>query len=303
MKARDRVAVDALRTALAAIDNAGAVEASRAPIASAGPIAGAAAGVGATEATRLALSEDDVESLVEGIADDLHVHATEHERAGRPDDAAALGQQAHILEQYLAVQRHPEVAEHLESYVQRADLDDDPRVLRQLVRLAATRDPWSRDAAVHFTGSALVVDPARRTVLLRWHARQQGWLQVGGHVDPGEEDPFQTANREAQEETGLTDLEPWPDPQRPELLQAVVVPVPAGKGEPPHHHADLRFVLATRARRHGTRGIAGRARALDDARRGARGDRRGQLRIALDRLDELLDVSGRGGLVGPSGRC
>ena len=27
--------------------------------------------------------------------------------------------------------------------------------------------------------------PPSRRVLLRWHARQQAWLQVGGHADPG----------------------------------------------------------------------------------------------------------------------
>ena len=47
---------------------------------------------------------------------------------------------------------------------------------------------------------------------------------------------------EAGEETGLTDLEPWPDAQ---LRHVVVVPVPASSAEPAHHHADLRFVLAT----------------------------------------------------------
>ena len=35
----------------------------------------------------------------------------------------------------------------------------------------------------------------------------------------------------------------WPGPQ---LRHVVIVPVPAGKGEPAHEHADLRFVLATR---------------------------------------------------------
>ena len=28
-------------------------------------------------------------------------------------------------------------------------------------------------------------------------------------------------------------------------VHLVIVPVPAGKGEPPHEHADLRYVLAT----------------------------------------------------------
>jgi 8-oxo-dGTP pyrophosphatase MutT (NUDIX family) len=112
------------------------------------------------------------------------------------------------------------------------------------VRALATAapDPWLRSTPLHVTGSALIVHPATRRVLLRWHQRQQAWLQVGGHGDPGESDPLVIALREAAEETGLTDLEPWPDAQ---LRHVVIVGVPASRQEPAHHHADLRFVLAT----------------------------------------------------------
>jgi hypothetical protein len=51
------------------------------------------------------------------------------------------------------------------------------------------------------------------------------------------------ALREGREETGLMDLEPWPDT---DLRHVVVVPVPANDVERAHEHADLRFVLATR---------------------------------------------------------
>jgi 8-oxo-dGTP pyrophosphatase MutT (NUDIX family) len=79
-------------------------------------------------------------------------------------------------------------------------------------------------------------------VLLRWHHRQQAWLQVGGHGDPGERDPLAIALREAAEETGLTDLAPWPDAS---VRQVVIVSVPAAPDEPAHEHADVRFVLTT----------------------------------------------------------
>jgi 8-oxo-dGTP pyrophosphatase MutT (NUDIX family) len=114
--------------------------------------------------------------------------------------------------------------------------------VRALAETAA--DPFLRTMPLHVTGSALIVHPASGQVLLRWHQRQQAWLQVGGHGDPGESDPLAIALREAAEETGLTDLEPWPDAQ---LRHVVVVPVPASSAEPAHHHADLRFVVATHA--------------------------------------------------------
>lgn len=110
--------------------------------------------------------------------------------------------------------------------------------------VAETGDPWHRSTPLHVTGSALVVHPPSRRVLLRWHDRQQAWLQVGGHADPGEVDPYAVALREAVEETGLTDLRPWPGPE-PHVAHLVIVPVPAGKGEPDHEHADLRYLLAT----------------------------------------------------------
>jgi len=103
-------------------------------------------------------------------------------------------------------------------------------------------DPWLRSASLHLTASALIVAPGTGQVLLRWHQRQQAWLQVGGHGDPGESDALAIALREAAEETGLPDLAAWPDRQ---LRQVAVVPVPASRSEPAHEHADLRFVLAT----------------------------------------------------------
>ena len=115
--------------------------------------------------------------------------------------------------------------------------------LRRVQDLAESADdPWRRDLPLHVTASALIVHPETGRVLLRWHQRQQAWLQVGGHGDPGESDPLAIARREAEEETGLADLVPWPDDQ---LRHLVIVGVPAGKGEPAHEHADLRYFMAT----------------------------------------------------------
>jgi 8-oxo-dGTP pyrophosphatase MutT (NUDIX family) len=117
----------------------------------------------------------------------------------------------------------------------------DVEVVRALARTAD--NPWLRTSALHVTASALIVHPSSGRVLLRWHQRQQAWLQVGGHADPGESDPLAIALREAGEETGLTDLLPWPDGQ---IRHVVIVSVPASSREPAHEHADVRFSFATR---------------------------------------------------------
>ncbi|GAA3816413.1 NUDIX hydrolase [Amycolatopsis tucumanensis] len=129
----------------------------------------------------------------------------------------------------------------LEAYTARNETENaDVARIREVLATAA--DPFSRKIPLHVTGSAVIVHPESRRVLLRWHQRQQAWLQVGGHGDPGETDPLVIALREGREETGLTDLRPWPTA---DLLHAVVVPVPAKGAEPAHEHADLRYVLAT----------------------------------------------------------
>jgi 8-oxo-dGTP pyrophosphatase MutT (NUDIX family) len=118
--------------------------------------------------------------------------------------------------------------------------ETDAARMRELARAEA--DPWLRSTPLHFTASALIVHPRTGRVLLRWHQRQQRWLQVGGHGDPGESDPLAIALREAAEESGLPDLAPWPDAA---LRHVVVCQVAPGKGEPAHEHADLRYFLAT----------------------------------------------------------
>ncbi len=115
---------------------------------------------------------------------------------------------------------------------------------RQLLAQAA--NPYDRALRVHLTGSAVVVHPPTRQVLLRWHERQKAWLQVGGHGDEGEADPFDVAMREAREETGLGDLAPWPGPYASPPVHVVVVPVAAVRDDPSHEHIDVRYLLATK---------------------------------------------------------
>lgn len=164
-----------------------------------------------------------------------------------------------------------------------AETADLPRV-RALAETAS--DPWRRELPLHVTASALIVHPPSRRLLLRWHQRQQAWLQVGGHGDPGERDPLVIACREAAEETGLADLVPWPDPR---LRHLVIVDVPAGKGEPAHEHADLRYFMATKtpqSARAENEDAPLRWLSLAQAREATS---EANLLETMDRLEQLLD--------------
>ena len=160
--------------------------------------------------------------------------------------------------------------------------------LERMTDLAATiANPWSRALPLHFTASALVVHPETRRVLLRWHDKHGRWLQVGGHGDPGETDPLRIALREAAEETGLTDLVPWPDAS---LRHAAVCYVRPSATEPEHEHADLRYFLATAnpdAVAPENEQSPLRWLQIDEARELVGGN---NLRHTLDRADALFSV-------------
>ena len=68
-------------------------------------------------------------------------------------------------------------------------------VVRALKLAETVEDPWLRSMPLHFTASAVIVHRDSGMILLRWHQRQQAWLQVGGHGDPGENEPIDIALR------------------------------------------------------------------------------------------------------------
>lgn len=103
LKARDRVAVTALRSALSAIDNAEAVPLDRpsGTVATSEHVAGSAAGLGAAEAARRDLTDADLRSVVETEIQERSVAASEYERLGRDDLAERLRAEAQVLSPYL----------------------------------------------------------------------------------------------------------------------------------------------------------------------------------------------------------
>ena len=97
MKARDRAAVAVLRSTLAAIENAEAVEHDgRSPVED-GPIAGSVGGLGAGEAPRAVVDERSARAIVAREVRERHAAADEYERLGRGDEAARLRGEADLL--------------------------------------------------------------------------------------------------------------------------------------------------------------------------------------------------------------
>jgi hypothetical protein len=106
------VAVDALRSALAAIDNAQAVDPPQPPPPAAGPerggagdghprLAGTVVGVGAAEVERRSLSEAQMEEIVRAEIAEREAAAAGYERAGRLELAGRLRGEAQVLASYL----------------------------------------------------------------------------------------------------------------------------------------------------------------------------------------------------------
>ena len=110
--------------------------------------------------------------------------------------------------------------------------------------LVHAKSPFSRTKLNpgHVTASLFIVDAASRRVLLHHHRRLGRWLQMGGHLDPGET-PAQAALREGREESGLTDLQLAGNG----IFDLDVHAIPARGEEREHFHYDIRYVATTKA--------------------------------------------------------
>ncbi|KAA0023632.1 GatB/YqeY domain-containing protein [Antrihabitans cavernicola] len=104
MKAKDRTAVAALRSALAAIDNAEAVPSdSLDAVATDGEhVAGAHVGLGAADVARRVLTDGDVRSIIESEVHERDAAAEKYEAMDRADDALRLRSEGDVLRRYLA---------------------------------------------------------------------------------------------------------------------------------------------------------------------------------------------------------
>ena len=103
IRARDAVAVSALRTTLSAIANAEAVDGTQAPAAAGSPhFAGAVAGLGAGEVARRRLSAADVHSIVRAEIAERERAAADYTASGLSAQAERLHAEANVLTSVIA---------------------------------------------------------------------------------------------------------------------------------------------------------------------------------------------------------
>ena len=100
-------------------------------------------------------------------------------------------------------------------------------------------DPFQRSRLDgHFTGSAWLVSADGRRALLTHHRKLGRWLQLGGHAD-GDRDLARVALREAEEESGLSDL----SVEGGAIFDVDRHWIPERGEVPGHWHFDVRYVV------------------------------------------------------------
>lgn len=120
--------------------------------------------------------------------------------------------------------------------------DDDRRSAAETARFVRENARFGERAleAGQVTASAWIVDEAGENVLLTHHAKLNLWVQLGGHLEAGDESVAAAALREAREESGLTSVRLVSE----RVFDVDVHPIPARGDVPAHFHYDLRFLCA-----------------------------------------------------------
>jgi 8-oxo-dGTP pyrophosphatase MutT (NUDIX family) len=128
----------------------------------------------------------------------------------------------------------------LAAHVSRAEPGAEAAALQEMLAFVRAEPECleRRCAPGHLTGSAWIVSPCRRRVLLTHHHKLDRWLQLGGHAD-GDGDLLAVARREAEEESGLAGLRVV----SPAIFDVDRHWIPERPGQPGHFHHDLRFLL------------------------------------------------------------
>ena len=108
-----------------------------------------------------------------------------------------------------------------------------------LTFIDANEDCFERSLEIgHITGSSWLLNKAGDKALLMHHKKLDKWLQLGGHAD-GDSDILAVALKEAQEESGITSIEPVMNA----IFDIDIQKIPTYKSIEEHLHYDVRFLL------------------------------------------------------------
>jgi len=102
LQARDGTALRAVRSALAAVENASAVDGPLPTATGTGPIAKAVSGLGAADAPRKHLTDEEATDIVKTELAERRSAAADYRRLGRREEADRLEAEAMILESILS---------------------------------------------------------------------------------------------------------------------------------------------------------------------------------------------------------
>ncbi len=128
-------------------------------------------------------------------------------------------------------------SDDLSTYARRFPIERDTVALFEQLMLEE-EDPFRRERlAGHFTASVWLVSTDGSRALLTHHRKLGMWLQLGGHAD-GEHDLKIAALKEAEEESGLHDLQ-----IEPGIFDLDRHRIPEHKGVPEHWHYDVRYIV------------------------------------------------------------
>ena len=130
------------------------------------------------------------------------------------------------------------IAKLLDSYCP-TDSVEITQKTQMLQFLEEEKDCFSRQCEPgHFTASCWLVNKDFSKALLTHHRKLGHWFQLGGHCD-GDSDILYVAIREAEEESGLSNIVPVTG----EIFDIDIHEIPANHREKAHMHYDVRFLL------------------------------------------------------------
>lgn len=119
------------------------------------------------------------------------------------------------------------------------DVNEELNLQRTLAFVREHSDCFERTCLPgHVTGSAWLLNRDGTHVLLTHHRKLNMWLQLGGHCD-GQADVLDVSIREAQEESGIHNIEPVMN----NIFDVDIHLIPERPGEAAHYHYDINFLL------------------------------------------------------------